>query len=363
MRTRFYVFVGILFFGIAGIAQDSLKQKQGNGSAGVFDSETVLDITITGEVKKLLNDRNTESNYHAVTLTYKEPDGRENSINLKAKCRGHFRKSRENCDQPPILLNFPSNDTVKQSIFRKMDKVKLVTTCTNGDYVLREYLVYQLYELLTEKCFKTRLVNVQFDGEGVRKGDKKPFLGFILEDEEEMAKRCNSRIVDSPMYQPLQTRIEDYLTMTVFQYMVGNVDWSVPYRHNIKTILPKESGLPSVVAYDFDHSGIVDAPYARPPEELGMYSLQQRRYRGICISDMSAYADVLKRFNELKPAFYKIYEETKLVDDSYKKKTLKFLDDFYNTINNEKKLAADFQYPCQGGTSNVNIGGYENKKN
>jgi hypothetical protein len=51
-----------------------------------------------------------------------------------------------------------------------------------------------------------------------------------------------------------------------------------------------------------------------------------------------------------------------MLEESYLKSTLKFLDDFYKTINDPKKLKYEFQYPCDpNGTGNVVIQGL--KKN
>jgi hypothetical protein len=66
------------------------------------------------------------------------------------------------------------------------------------------------------------------------------------------------------MIQAENTETETFLKMAVFQYMIGNTDWSVPYLHNIRILSFDAQTIPSVVPYDFDHAGIVNAPYALP---------------------------------------------------------------------------------------------------
>ena len=39
----------------------------------------------------------------------------------------------------------------------------------------------------------------------------------------------------------------------------------------------------TAVPYDFDYSGLVDAPYAVPPEGLPINDVRQRNYRGYCL--------------------------------------------------------------------------------
>ena len=58
--------------------------------------------------------------------------------------------------------------------------------------------------------------------------------------------------------------------VALFEYMIGNLDWSVPVRHNIKLIVPKEdsNAIAFPVPYDFDYSGLVKTDYAIPPPEL-----------------------------------------------------------------------------------------------
>ena len=56
--------------------------------------------------------------------------------------------------------------------------------------------------------------------------------------------------------------------------------------------------------YDFDHAGLVDAPYAMPAEELHLSSIHERRYRGYCIQNMSAFDEVFKLYNKKKKKGY-----------------------------------------------------------
>ena len=64
--------------------------------------------------------------------------------------------------------------------------------------------------------------------------------------------------------------------------MIGNTDWSVPNQHNCKVLSGmniEHSDLGTIVPYDFDYSGLVDADYAVPYEGLALESVRERRYR------------------------------------------------------------------------------------
>ena len=58
-----------------------------------------------------------------------------------------------------------------------------------------------------------------------------------------------------------------------------------------------------------------------------------RRYKGFCIADMTIYQPIFDEFNKRKRDIYAFYGENLEISSSYKTKTVKFLDEFYDTIN------------------------------
>ncbi|MDB5208620.1 MAG: hypothetical protein JWR72_3695 [Flavisolibacter sp.] len=325
-------------------------------SPGLFDVEDVLEIKLSGNIRALFNNRASDAGYYPLLLTYKETN-RDVSIPLKAKTRGNFRRDRDNCLYPPILLNFQKASN-KKTLFQEQDKLKLVMPCQGDQYVIKEYLVYKLYNLITPKSYRTRLAKVSFY-DSVKKKEVGNFFSFLIEEDGQMAKRNETHILEKKMIRGESTETETFLKMAVFQYMIGNTDWSVPYLHNIRILAFDSSTIPSVVPYDFDHAGIVDAPYALPPEQLGLRSTQDRRFRGYCITDMKTFDQVVAVFNRLRKDIYNVYTSCPLIDSRYVAATTKFLDGFYDTINDPKKSKAAFSYPCQKGMQVV-IKGLDN---
>ena len=323
---------------------------------GLFDSEEVLHIKLSGNIKALFNDRGNNAQYHPLLLTYKEAD-KEVSIPLKAKTRGNFRRDRNNCTYPPILLNFQKATNVN-NFFQEQDKMKMVMPCQREEYVVKEYLVYKLYNLITPQSYRARLAKVIFY-DSVRKKEAGNFYTFFLEEDEQLAKRNGTHVLEKKMIRGESTETETFLKMAVFQYMIGNTDWSVPYLHNIRILSFDSLTIPSVVPYDFDHAGIVNAPYALPAEQLELSSTQERRFRGYCITDMKRFDQVIATFNLVRKDIYSVYTSCPFIDSRYIAATTKFLDGFYNTINDPKKLKAAFSYPCQQG-SQVIIKGLQN---
>lgn len=329
-------------------------------SSSLFDSDEIMELTLRGDLKTVFKDRGDNPQYHPATLLY-QADQIAIKIPIEIKTRGHFRKITSNCNYPPILLKFAKSSTLKSSVFKDQDKVKLVTPCRGDQYVIHEYLVYKLYNLITAKSFKARLVKVIYQ-DTVKNKSSDPYYGILLEEEEQMAKRNLSRSLEKIGLRPEETQKEDFLKMAVFEYMIGNTDWSVQFQQNIKLITVDSTSLPTTIPYDFDHAGIVRAPYAKPAEELQMSSTLQRRYRGYCLPEMNQFTEVFETFNQLKDDFYSLYEGNPLLSSSYQNQTLKFLDQFYETINDPKKALKEFSYPCdRSGTGNIVIRGL--KKN
>jgi len=322
----------------------------------LFASDSVMEITIKGSMGKLLNDRFGKSDLYPIIITYKTDDGVKVSLPAHAKTRGHFRKLKENCIYPPISLLFKKEIENHSSIFKEQVKMKLVMPCIGDEYLVREWLVYKLYNLVAPESYKARLIKVTIEEKNNKKATV-PFYGILLEEDIQMASR-NSMVMVSRMLKPRQVLPQSFLKMAVFQYLIGNTDWSVEYLQNIKLVATDSFDIPIAVPYDFDHAGIVNAPYAKPAEQLLMNGIRERRYRGYCNKDMNDFIETIAFFNKIKKEVYGVYIDCILLDEKYKKATIKYLDDFYTTINSASLVKKQFAYPCdKNGTGNVIIKG------
>ena len=323
----------------------------------LFDSDDLLNIKLTGNVRDAFGDRSSKPKYYSFSLYYQDAGESERRAPVRVRTRGHFRREKSNCSYPPLLLNFTSKDQVSTSLFYNRDKVKLVMPCRSDEYVVKEYLVYKLYNLISPVSFKARLVKVTFD-DSIRKKTTGPFYAILLEEESHVAKRNQMHSIEPKMLRPQNTETNSFLRMAMFQYMIGNTDWSTQYRQNIKFVVKDGKDSPTPVPYDFDHSGMVDAPYAHPAEELLLNSVTDRRYRGYCVTDMKVFDPVIAQYNKLKDEFYKVFTNCSYLDAKTVKTCTKYLDEFYATLNNPKAFQKDFSYPCdKDGTGNVVIKG------
>ncbi len=341
MKQVYFFFIGFLALIIC--YSNNTSAQKNKLTSSLFAQDDVLSLKLYANFRSVQKDRGDNPAYHAALLRYKNADSNEISIPIKIKVRGNFRKDKNNCSFPPLLLNFPKNNNDSAGLFMNQKNLKLVTQCINDDYVIREWLVYKLYNLITEKSFRARLVRVNYFDSSKQKTET--HYGILIEDENAMAQRNGAIIVKRKMVEPQATDHEEYLKMTVFEYMIGNTDWSIGYLHNIRLISPDSTRVPYTVPYDFDYSGIVNAPYALPPPELDLSSVKQRLYRGYCLP-YTDFDDVVKQFNKLKDDIYKTYTNCSLLTSKDIKQATAYLDDFYRIINNKKLKLYEFGKPC-----------------
>jgi hypothetical protein len=348
-RYLLFIFYGIIFSPVTLHAQDDItkksSQKENLYHENLFDGNEIFNFTLAGKLNILFNDRSDNSSYHPMLLQYTEKDSNLVSIQLKVKTRGHFRRLKSNCKMPPLLLEFPKGKN-KNSVFGKQSKLKLVVPCQGDEYVVREWLDYKLYNLITEKSFKARLVQVDFE-DSLKQRKTETHYCILLEDEKKVADRNDSRVWKPKLFAMQNTDKEQFKKMAVFEYLIGNTDWSVPYLQNIVLIVKDSTKPPFSIPYDFDHAGIVDAPYAGPAPELEISSVRVRLYRGFCETDMKSFAQTFELFNHLKNDIYNLYTNCSLVSPAYIKFVLRYFDDFYKTINNNRIIESEFGKPCK----------------
>jgi len=320
----------------------------------LFDQESILELKIQGPVNKLIRDRSDQAIRQDMNLMYMLGEA-EKSIPIKMKTRGNFRRQAGNCTYPPLLVDFNGQD-LSGSPFDGMKALKLVMPCRGEDYIIREYLAYKLYNLFTPRSYKVRMVKVSFEDPA---NAKKGFTvkGILLEEDESVAKRNQASLITKKMVRPENTQQKDFIRMALYEYMIGNTDWSVQYLHNVR-LLRFSGEKPVPVPYDFDHSGLVHATYAKPSEALQMNSVLERRYRGYCLTDYTLVKEYFTEFLAKKEQIQQLVTEQPWMEKSTPKEINSYLDDFFELIQNEKKWKDDLNYPClKDGTGNVVIKG------
>jgi hypothetical protein len=312
---------------------------------GLFTNDEIFELSLRFDIDEYKRTKNEDIYLNAV-LTYHINS--KDSINraIKLKSRGIAR--RKICQFPPLSLNFKKAEFVKEDL-KKIEKVKLVTHCERGneEYLFREYLVYKLYNVLTDNSFKVRLVKINYINTH-KKSKPVSTYAFFIEPLEFLAERTNSLKVEKMNLGPNNILPEIMDRVSIFNYMVGNTDWSVPGQHNCKILSMKDSAHPELgmlVPYDFDYTGLVNSKYAVPYEPLGLENVRERYYLGMCRSE-DVFSNALKEFSDKKEECYKVITDFPLLSEKSKKDMIGFLDSFFQGIGKQNVLS-DMKRTCK----------------
>jgi hypothetical protein len=249
---------------------------------------------------------------------------------------------------PPIRLNFVKSDT-SSDIFRGIDKVKVVTYCRpgNGESVLSEYLVYRLYNLFTDYSFKVRLARITYINTNKKQKPLTEFA-FFIEPMENLCERTGLVEITSMNLTQKNVRPEMMDRMAIFNYMIGNTDWSVPIHHNVVLMADPasaQSDLALIIPYDFDQAGLVGTKYAAPIENLPIKSVLERLYLGVCRSE-EEFAKALVEFSDKKDDLCSEINEFPYLKESSRKRMIKYLNEFFSGINNKNTIVYKLRSEC-----------------
>lgn len=319
----------------------------------LFASDTPLDLVFefpTREIIANADDRPVvEGSVH-----YTDESGTAVRVGLTMTTRGKSRL--EYCQFPPLSANFKGQDK-DGTLFDGQKKIKIVTQCGSSDlykrYLLQEFGIYRAFNALTDKSFRVRMINVTYRDS---LGKKKDIVesAFFLESDKELADRLGMKKHDVSIINPEQLDSEHASLLALFQYLVGNTDWSSLKGpedegccHNGKVVIPEGSSTGwLVVPYDFDQSGIINTKYSSPADALGLKSVRQRLYRGRCMN-MDHLDATIALFNERRSAI-----ETALLPDElqgrYRETASQYIDDFYRIINDPLQREKNIENRCLG---------------
>jgi len=324
--------IGWILFILA--ASPGFSQKQ--DLAGDFFSATEpLNVTLIFNMSKMATNKFDTGRY-AARIQCKLSDTLTVDEKVNISFIGHFRK--ENCYLPPMKIHFKKTNSPQLAA---LNTVKLTSSCKTSEvydqYVLREFLIYKMYNLFTDRSFRVRLLNVTYvDSLGKKKSVTQH--GFFVEDIKNVAKRNQSLEYKKNLHSEYTER-QHMTLVAMFEFFVGNTDWSVSNRHNIKLLRPGSDSMarPYAVPYDYDFSGLVNTTYAEPDPLLETESVTDRVYRGYP-RNPSEIDSTLQLFQIRKPAIYDMINNYALLSANSKKGMIQYLDQFYTTVSKPKEV-------------------------
>lgn len=313
----------------------------------LFEDDTPMDLTLKYDITSFIRNK-MESEYLDAELQIKYKNY-EASKNIRLKARGNNR--RETCFFPPIALNFKT-DPIQRTELKGIKKIKLVTHCstskTSTNYILKEFLIYKMYNIISEQSFRVKLLNLKYIDTGKKERNYEKY-GFLIEPVELLAKRTNSVEVEAELIRKDDIIAEEADILALFQYMIGNTDWRTKAGHNTKFIksLTKVSSQVSPVPYDFDYSGFVNTTYSAPQEWTNIESVRDREYLGFCRENDEAYLKAIKVFEDKKSEILKTIQSFNYLPDKVREDVLDYIISFYDLIENPEKLLRIIKTECR----------------
>jgi len=314
-------------------------------SMDFFSSDEPLQMSLSFDMRRFLKTKSKPEYFDAAVIL---ADSGKEAIEgrIKIKARGKMR--RDYCHFPPVMLKFPKNDS---SGIPFRGKLKMVLPCmptTNyEDYVLKEYLIYRMFNHVTPYSLRSRLIKITLIDSN--KPDKSySAYAFLIENEKSLAERNGAVLINNGNLGQRNMNSDDMTRVAVFNYMIGNTDWSVPMQHNIKILksiqVMADKGIPLV--YDFDYAGLVSPPYAAPATELPIKDVKERYYLGLC-DNHTELESIIDEFGGLKEKFLATVDDFEYLGEPEKKSIELYINSFYKMYRNPGSMVNMLNRTCK----------------
>ncbi|MDX1498278.1 MAG: hypothetical protein R3176_00170 [Woeseiaceae bacterium] len=322
----------------------------------LFESDEVLRAVLTGPLRQVYGQKRQEVRlYQPAQWSYVDENGETRRLEVSIRTRGNFR--REYCNLPPLQLNFKKKQ-VKGTLFHGQDKLKLVAPCNHGaryqQYVILEYLAYRAFQLLTDDSYRTRLIRLTYFDSDEKLKPWTDFV-FVIEDDADMARRLGFerlRVLDVDYDELDHSRTA---IVQLFQFMIANNDYSVIAAgndgfccHNVDVLASVDEPTGVIpVPFDFDMSGLVNAAYAAPPDQVPILDVRQRYFYGLCQPD-EVVEDAVEQIRARRGEILALFENSAELDDRSRTKSIGYIEDFYAILDNPARFAREVTARCRG---------------
>lgn len=277
-------FLCLLFNPFVTNGQTSAPSGSLKSGSSIFDilyhEQKAVNVTIKTQIKNLVANKLDDESVPA-EISFKDKNGVDRKFEMKLEKRGKFRLRQ--CYFPPLKLDFKKPD-LRAAGLSDYDDMKLVTHCLEDpkkgkENVVREFLVYKLYNLLTPYSYRVQMIKILYEDEDEKVSEVKAY-GFLIEDTKEMADRLNGEVVETFNLKPEEMLLDNFQLQSLFQYLIGNADWDLGMLRNIKVLSSFSDEKLYAIPYDFDFSGLVNADYAIPNPDYGLFSVRDRVFLG-----------------------------------------------------------------------------------
>lgn len=324
-----------------------------DGPKPLFAGDEVLSLNLTGPVDSISRDVAAKPVPGVLKVGGAAPE----TLPVALSVRGITRRKPDVCSFPPLRVEFTEKPG-PSSLFKGQKHLKLVTHCQRTEayqqYLLLEYTAYRLYRALTPDSFNVRLARIDYTGKDGKAITTR--LGFFIEDIDDVARRNGrERLRDVGRISAAQLDAAAAARVAVFEYMISNLDWTMTAApkgkdccHNTRLLGAEGATGASTglipVPYDFDYAGLVNPPYAVPPDNIQVANVRVRRYRGYCTHNEEARA-LLANMATRRTSLMTVLNETPQLDERTRRTAAGYLDEFFEQAGSASKTS-DFMKTC-----------------
>jgi hypothetical protein len=320
----------------------------------LFQQEEPLVFTLAADFRAVNRDRNLDSTKTfpgVLTVKGQEAGSADVPLQVTLQTRGNIRLKSTLCSFVPLRIDF-AKKSVNKTVFDGQRKLKLVTHCDENrsfdQYVLLEYLAYRLYNVMTPRSFRVRLAQATYVDS--RNGKTlSTHNAVFIEDEDDLARRMEGRAVALPRMQFKDLDQAALTLMAVFQYMIGNTDYSIYALHNVHQVQTPANVFYPII-WDFDITGLVDPRYAVPSQQLRdeIASVRNRLYRGPCLT-MEEFEPTLAAFRAKQAELQAAVASTPGLDSDHRRKATEYLEEFFTTLGRNDVVKRELVDKCHTG--------------
>ena len=325
----------------------------------LFSTNDVLELTMPVDFDKLCSPRATpDCDYTPTVFEYRDANGMEQSVPISIRRRDGWRAMESNCQVPTIFVRFFPEHTIGTP-FEGQTTLALTSHCGKGfsqnkassrplpdefeSYVSNEFLGYRLYNLVTDVSLKVRFVRITYSNP---RDPRRDFTrnGFFAEHFESLAQRFNAELVPESGLDLEKLDRGAAEEVALFNYMIGNTDWSIPEQDNV-FLLRFPDGRQVPVLFDLDMSGLVNAHYAAPASDLPIRSVKQRHFQGFCAPETD-WDSLFAKFSALEDDMLKMLIDTPGLGRGDRRVSGVYLLSFFDLLENPEERKSKIVDAC-----------------
>ena len=252
--------------------------------ASMFDDSSVLQMQLRFDFDAFCDNPDKQDCADVpAEIVYTDLDGEAVSVDVRLRIRGRWSNRTAGCQLPALFVYFNESETAGTP-FAGQSMLPLTTHCRHlhkrySEYLLSEYLAHRIYALLSPVSIRARLAEIEYIDSRSNRHRKR--YGFFTEHFAGVARRTDRTLYEPDHLHVAEADPQGMSRHALFQYMIGNLDWSAVQSHNV-ALFRADDGNVIPAPFDFDYSGLVSAEYASPPSGIWVSNVTTRVFRGYC---------------------------------------------------------------------------------